>query len=761
MFKKRGQITVFIIIGIVLLLIVALFLYIRSVAVERVPTAPAVEEIPTELNPIRTYVQNCLKDTVIDGFELLGARAGYISPENYGITATPFPTDANAVSFFPDDPNSPPVAYWYYFSSRNTCLENCRCDSKQPPLCKSGRSDCFSRGENSIEEQLEEYIKEALNFCTRDFEPFIAQGFEIKEAGEIEPEVTITKNEVNVYLKYPLETRKAEVKQRIPDFYVEFPFNFMKIYEFSSQITKAKRLYFFFERWTMDMINGLGGLNSEIPKTYSIDFSPGTSSIWSKSTVKDHLTNNILPGYTSILRVYNTQNFEPMVFPNEIATGIYRFRDLPVGTTQDFSFSDLKVNFHYFPFWPIYFDISGRGVQGEIIGPEQASGFEEFFSWLGLKRYQYYYDVSFPVIVEITDQTQKTKELFGENGYKFQFALEANIRDNKELNCTGPGLDFTSPPISSLLCGQLHFKSGDIVIETKDKKTNEPLPDVAVIYQCGTETGCDIGYTKIETNASSPYYGKAVLATKLPYPCAGGYIMAKKDKYFLDPIQYNTAPKQDDKLVIELEPIRRVNAIAVKKRIIKHQKGWMSAPGFGAILPNEKVMISLERIKPNYAAEDFTAVVSIEGTAPSEIDLIPGDYKISGILIYDLPALDRTSIIFKDEEVCPGLEVAGICTVDMQTLHMEPFTESFMEGGIELDKITIPSSYLDDYDTISFKVVSIPDSSSFNKLSFSDIEQMGKHAEWSQALKDELNPEVNVPTYNYISLTPEQNPLIE
>ncbi|MBW2966102.1 hypothetical protein KY342_03285 [Candidatus Woesearchaeota archaeon] len=756
--SKRGQITVFIIIGIVLLLIFALFLYIRSLRVERIPEVPEIEEIPTELAPIRNYVQDCLKDTIADGFRVLGARAGYINPDENGIKVSDDPTESNAVSFFPD-PNAPPVAYWYYFSSRNDCNTDCRCVTKQPPICKSERAECFSRGENSIEEQLERYTKENLKTCIQNFAPFIEQGFRITALDEVEPEITITKNNVRAYLKYPLEVEKAGSKEAIPDFYIEFPFDFMKIYEFALQITKAEREYGFFEKWIMYTIDGLGGLDAEIPKTYSVDFSPSTPTTWRVSTVKEHLINNILPGYVSALRVYNTQNFEPMVFQNDIATGLYRFRDLPVGTSHGFRFDDLKVNFNYFSYWPIYFDIDGRGVEGNVIGPEQSSAFEEFFSWLGLKRYQYYYDISFPVIVDITDQTQTAKNLFGPDGYRFLFALEANIRNNEELDCEGPGLDLIAPPGGSNLCKPIHFKSGDILIETIDKKTKEPLEDVTVVYQCGKKVGCDIGYTQIETNSTSINFNKAVLDTKLPYPCAGGYLRLAKEGYFIDPIRYNTAPKKDDTLVIELEPVRRVKARIVKKRIVKYRGDWVPASGFGALLPNEVAIVSLTRIKPTIEAADFATLISVQGDKEVEVELIPGDYEITGTLNYNLPALDREQIVFGDERICAGTKVGEDCIGEWQTLHVDPFKESFMEGGVEIDSVKIQESYLDNYETLYFKVVSVPDSSSFDQLSFGDIALVGNYSRFSQTLRAELIPSPFVTIYDYMLL--DNNPMTD
>jgi hypothetical protein len=750
MFKKRGQITIFIIIGIVLLLTIILFFYIRSTAIKKIPSAVTVKEVPTELNPVRIFVQDCLKDTVVNGFRLLGSRGGYIHPEEHGITANAFePTEGTGVSFFPDDPNSPPVAYWEYFKSRNRCYKNCECGSEQPPLCKIERDDCFSRGENSIEEQLEEYIVENLDFCFQDFVPLIGQGFDVKIPEEMDVEITITRDDVRAYLEYPLEIKKGDVKETVPDFYVEFQFNFMKIYEFASQITKAQRMYYFFGKWVINIIDGLGGINSVIPKTYYVDFSPGNSKYWSEMEAKEQIMNNVLPYYIPLLRIYNTENYEPLVLESDIATGIYRFRDLPVGTSQGFDYSDLKVNFNYFPHWPIYLDIRGRGVQGDYIGPEQGSAFEELFSWLGLKRYQYYYDISFPVIVEVIDQTQDAQNLFGSSGYNFQFALEANVRGNEDLNCSGSGEPLLLPPMSSLMCKRLHFKSGDIVIETKDTSGN-PLADVQITYQCGRETGCPIGYTEIETNESSPYHGKAILKTKLPYPCAGGNLKVTRFKYYLDPVLYSTTPKRNDTIVIELEPIRTVNVTVVKKRIVKFAGSWSPAPGFGSMLPNEKVMISLERIKTSPASEEFVRSFSFNGSDPyTTVELIPGDYKVSGLFMYELPALNRDEVVFADERVCTGLEIGGECTGDWEIMHIDPFNDTFMEGGVELESVPITAALLDDYNIIYFKVVSVPDSASFGVLSFSDLETLGSHDAWSMKLGAELNPGPPILTYGY------------
>jgi len=299
-------------------------------------------------------------------------------------------------------------------------------------------------------------------------------------------------------------------------------------------------------------------------------------------------------------------------------------------------------------------------------------------------------------------------------------------------------------------------KELDQLIKTEDA-FGSPVDKVQIIYTCGGDTSCNVGYTEIETNSSSPYYNKSILKTNLPYPCAGGYITARKQDYASASQIYSTTPERNETVVIEMQPLRAVKAFIVKKRIVKSLAGWVPA-GFGNLLPNEQAQITLEKIKQSPAEQDFFVSIILNGTsAGQEIKLYPGKYKIFGTLLYALPALGRTAVVFQDEEICAGIEVAGECLGDTQTLHIDPFNETFYEGGVELDSAEIPAYYLDNYDTLYFKVVSVPDSSSFDLLSFSDMEQIGKSGEWSVLLADELAPTPTVYTYDYTPAAPGSN----
>ena len=75
MFKKRGQITIFIIIAILIIGIVALFFIFKSnINIGKKQTyAP-------EVAPIVNFVQECLDETLKEGVLYLASHGGYLDP---------------------------------------------------------------------------------------------------------------------------------------------------------------------------------------------------------------------------------------------------------------------------------------------------------------------------------------------------------------------------------------------------------------------------------------------------------------------------------------------------------------------------------------------------------------------------------------------------------------------------------------------------------------------------------------------------------
>ena len=89
---------------------------------------------------------------------------------------------------------------------------------------------------------------------------------------------------------------------------------------------------------------------------------------------------------------------------------------------QEYPFS-VDINYND---WPIYFSIRPEPLTGTS---HRQSFYYNIMSPFQTNTYEFYYDLSVPFLVQIHD-----KNAFNGEGYTLNFAIEANIRDNKNPN---------------------------------------------------------------------------------------------------------------------------------------------------------------------------------------------------------------------------------------------------------------------------------------------------------------------------------------
>src|SRR3989338_3468827 len=102
--------------------------------------------------------------------------------------------------------------------------------------------------------------------------------------------------------------------------------------------------------------------------------------------------------YVPFIQAENSLNYKKIATGNDYQDKLYNLMLLPE-ISKDLSFS-----FNYLG-WPSYFDINS---EGELITPTSAStSFKSFF--FGMQQYEFYYDVSYPVVVEIKNPDDLNK----------------------------------------------------------------------------------------------------------------------------------------------------------------------------------------------------------------------------------------------------------------------------------------------------------------------------------------------------------------
>ncbi len=704
MLKKRGQISVFIIIGIIILLVFGLAFYIKSRTSRTEEIGPIVEKVPTQLYPIKLFIEQCIDKTATDAITLIGESGGYTDISEFGITHTADPTTSQAVEFSPE--SSMNIAYWWYLKSSNDCSGNCEFSSEMPDL-KSEMKKGSERPvmDSSIESQIDRYVNNNLNECLNDFRDFEEQGFSVRELGKITTTTTIRNDDVLVSVNYPMQITKGKTKSKVSNFFTTIPVNLKNIYELAFMITSDEINYKFLERNTLNLIAGFSEIDSgKLPPMAGSKFELSSPVYWTKPTVKTKL-EAMLMSYVPLLQVEDTFNYKKRMFDDSIKQRIYSQMDIP---SYGGSYKKLGVDFIYLGWWPIYFDIN---TKSGIIMPESAST-NLLPLPIAIQRYNFLYDISYPAIITIN-----SPEAFHSKGYSFRFALEANIRNNEALNSSFVSLKGESDE-ASMFCDINKRNSGNIKITTANAQTNEALESVMVYYSCGDES-CFIGETKIKNN-------KAVLETKFPI-CAGGVITFSKPDFLGYSEFLSTELDKEIALPLKkLEPFVYKNIEIKKKRMIKVDGKWIFDNTPLRLSTNEQAILTLERIGRN-GEEEFSTAAQYTGSQdkPSELRIVPGEYKLN------------IQVILNEKVIIPK-EVKLIPPTILPKVELNPFPA----GGIIFDE-AIPwnTGSITNYGNIEFyslyiDLPGIPE----NKRKHDDMDEMSKTEEYSKNYRTSLEP---------------------
>ena len=155
MLNKRGQVTIFIIVAIILLAIVGIFFILNQ------DTEGTTGDVSSD--PVYIFVEKCIENTAIDALYVISQSGGYFLPTEFS--------------------NEEGIAY-YYANNRN-----------------------YMPSKEKIETEISWYINEMLYFCTEDFVNFSEYNI---NPGEIKTRALIKDYEIVLNVEYPLSITKGE-----------------------------------------------------------------------------------------------------------------------------------------------------------------------------------------------------------------------------------------------------------------------------------------------------------------------------------------------------------------------------------------------------------------------------------------------------------------------------------------------------------------------------------------------------------------------
>jgi|GEM_PF-3473174 len=662
--RKKSQITIFIILGVIILVVTSLFFIMkRETGIEQIEQAG--EEVPLEVKPIQEFVQSCLYKTSKEAFIMLGQHGGYIDMFNEDITGKNFkldltdPTESDG-AFLTSDKRSH-VAYWWFMKSKNSCFRCIVSDENKPSI-------------ESVERQVNKYIERNLENCISGFNEFKRMGFDVEPSGTINPVTRIAEDDIVIALSYPLTVKISDRETNMTRFISRLNLDFKSVYSFADSIVDAEANNMFLELVVKHLIaiNGAPKFD-KLPPIFSVGASFVPVS-WSKPMVKFQLSS-LFSSYFPLIQMNGTSGAKKINFSSDpLIQNMYNpfFVDV-----LNFSTGKYGVRFIYLN-WPFYFDI--RPSEGDTIKPseifEVKKGMGPFripFIFRPEYYYEYFYQLSIPVIAEI----KSYNEFFNET-YTMFVGLEVNIKDNKDLKewfagngTIGPaeynlfGLranaelkeaiamsegekpdDERSLEIidgnftKTLFCNTRQRISGDVSVRIFDKRNGSDIEGAEVYYSCADYESCKMGRTEFVVENNSVF-----LNSKFPICLGGGIIRVEMPGYFTERVVgISTEQNKDLSFEIGLEPIRIKN-VSVRKFVVNRvvfndsmanenkRFVWPMTPPI-ALENEDMVLITLKKLKEKPWEENFAKVIVFYGNDSKNkdvfrtVELVPGNFSI-------------------------------------------------------------------------------------------------------------------------------------
>lgn len=230
--KKRGQATVFIIVGIVIVLLVILLFYIRGdITIGKLTPEQAQNVINSQVQPIKEHIGNCISEEGYFTIKSLALRGGSLNPTQFVLY------NGESIQYLCTEEDG-----------ITTCVQNILTKEK-------------------IGQEISNSLQDSLPACI-NINQF---GSGLKKydltAGELKVNSEINDNNVKITLDYPITLLKDTAKIDIEEFtgIVNVPLG--KLHDISIDVvnTKAMGEYFDTTKW---MVNHNGEVLIEVKKPY-------------------------------------------------------------------------------------------------------------------------------------------------------------------------------------------------------------------------------------------------------------------------------------------------------------------------------------------------------------------------------------------------------------------------------------------------------------------------------------------------------------
>ena len=428
--NQRGQVTSFVILGIVIVVIVGVVVSLRFGLIETGFQRDASRlGISEQFQPARDHYESCVKDIALDGLRIVGSQGGYLDVPR-DVLADDISTGfSSSLDLFSNDIVK--VPYWYYKTNNNL-------DTVAVPRLED------------IQENVQRYLQENLGTCFSN--NTLLGRYTLEGYGSLDPEVEIEEDKVFVMVDTPIDVTLQDITETIPSLQVVLDVPLGKLYTVAVNVFEKEQEESFLEERTIDYMT----LYDEIPLTgANLDCN---ANVWRK--------DQIIADFKEILKV----NLPSLVFSDETVSDKYRVIDL--------NSRGADVTFNYDSSWPLFLEVNGDESILRSDDIVRKTGVLRFLSSLFcLQNYQFVYDLRYPVLVSLQ-----------EDDYTFQFGTQVVLDNNEPKQLTHQPLNFDS---GFDVCERRLTSVAVDTLRVTDQNTLVPT-EADVTFKCFNQV-CELG----------------------------------------------------------------------------------------------------------------------------------------------------------------------------------------------------------------------------------------------------------------------------
>jgi len=438
--EKKGQATILIILGIVIVVLAILIMQSRSVTLKE----EAAVVVPEQVKGVVSYTNDCLRDLTEEGLNLIGLHGGYIElPNNIRYNPRAYLQTVSGIK----------VPYWVHGEN------NLRIPDKE-----------------TIKKELENYINNNfLNKCS--YGDFTNQGYNF-EFDEIKSEVTINDDNVYVKLNNKITTNYKDFTFSINDYILAKVNNKIgKMLNAANGLIQRELENGPIEYISLDLIATYSKQDKRIPPVAGMSVSCGEDK-WS-NLIATNVVRKIINTYISCLKVDNT-NYQ-------LCEGQKFFNKMLINNIYNRNYNDIEIGFNYLEEWPFFMDIYPSN--GDAIKMDRLKISFPFLNPICINFNWFRYDLRYPILVTIKDDYNN----------ELNFVIEVLIKDNyyrKRLSNLEDNIEPAMVP--NFFCDENQKLGNELNLITFDAKTGDNLENVDIIYTCDEYRSCLLGKTELK-----------------------------------------------------------------------------------------------------------------------------------------------------------------------------------------------------------------------------------------------------------------------